>query len=60
MQETLIHEMAHAATDGTHEEKWKAEMARLRRQGAPTADVDDGDDDDLAVAGHGEGANETP
>jgi hypothetical protein len=35
MQETLIHEMAHAATSGEHDERWRAEMVRLKTAGAP-------------------------
>jgi hypothetical protein len=31
----LLHEMAHAATKGHHGKSWKAEMIRLRREGAP-------------------------
>jgi hypothetical protein len=38
MQETLIHEMAHAATSGDHDERWRAEMARLKTAGAPVPD----------------------
>jgi hypothetical protein len=40
MAETLIHEMAHAATDGNHDANWQAEMTRLKRHGAPVSDVD--------------------
>lgn len=36
----LLHEMAHAATDGGHDEHWQAEMARLKRLGAPVDDLD--------------------
>jgi hypothetical protein len=36
MLQTLIHEMAHAATDGGHGDKWKGEMLRLKLLGAPT------------------------
>jgi hypothetical protein len=32
---TLLHEMAHAATNDHHAYKWKEEMARLHRLGAP-------------------------
>lgn len=35
MQEMLIHEMAHAATSGEHDEVWLNEMIRLHRAGAP-------------------------
>jgi hypothetical protein len=35
MEGTLIHEMAHAATNGDHGEDWLAEMARLMAAGAP-------------------------
>jgi hypothetical protein len=35
MQGILIHEMAHAATSGEHDEQWQAEMARLKTAGAP-------------------------
>jgi len=35
MVATLLHEMAHAATNGYHEIKWMSEMARLRDLGAP-------------------------
>jgi hypothetical protein len=35
MQGTLIHEMAHAATSGEHDERWLAEMLRLKTEGAP-------------------------
>ena len=38
MQETLVHEMAHAATSGKHDERWQAEMARLKTAGAPLPD----------------------
>ena len=37
---TLIHEMAHAATRGQHNTWWLAEMRRLQALGAP---VDLGD-----------------
>jgi hypothetical protein len=36
MPESLIHEMAHAATDGDHGDNWKDEMSRLKLLGAPT------------------------
>ena len=35
MRETLIHEMAHAATSGDHDEVWLNEMIRLNHAGAP-------------------------
>jgi hypothetical protein len=38
MDETLIHEMAHAATNGDHGEEWLKEMARLKAEGAPVPD----------------------
>jgi hypothetical protein len=38
MQDTLVHEMAHAATSGEHDERWRTEMARLKTVGAPVAD----------------------
>ena len=38
MEETLIHEMAHAATNGEHDQEWLYEMARLRAAGAPVPD----------------------
>jgi hypothetical protein len=40
MQESLIHEMAHAATDGGHGDNWKAEMLRLKQLGAPVNELD--------------------
>ena len=40
MEGHLIHEMAHAATDGGHGKNWKAEMARLKELGAPITDRD--------------------
>jgi hypothetical protein len=40
MAEYLIHEMAHAATDGEHGANWQAEMARLKGLGAPVSDDD--------------------
>ena len=38
MEETLIHEMAHAATNGDHGEEWLTEMRRLKDAGAPVPD----------------------
>jgi hypothetical protein len=38
MQGTLLHEMAHAATSGKHDQRWRAEMARLKTVGAPVPD----------------------
>ena len=38
MEETLIHEMAHAATTGEHGQEWLYEMARLKAAGAPVPD----------------------
>jgi hypothetical protein len=38
MQGTLVREMAHAATSGEHDERWRAEMVRLKTAGAPVAD----------------------
>jgi hypothetical protein len=35
MLQTLVHEMAHAATNDRHGPKWQAEMERLRALGAP-------------------------
>jgi hypothetical protein len=40
MAESLIHEMAHAATDGEHDADWQAEMTRLKGLGAPVSDAD--------------------
>ena len=37
---TLLHEMAHAATNGNHGMRWKKEMMRLRQAGAPLAEPD--------------------
>ena len=37
---TLLHEMAHAATNGGHGMPWKKEMIRLRSAGAPLANSD--------------------
>jgi len=38
MEWTLIHEMAHAATNSGHDQKWLHEMARLKAAGAPVPD----------------------
>jgi hypothetical protein len=38
MQDTLIHEMAHAATSGEHDQRWRTEMVRVKTAGAPVAD----------------------
>ena len=38
MQDTLLEEMAHAATSGEHDERWRAEMVRLKTAGAPVPD----------------------
>jgi hypothetical protein len=38
MPGTLLHEMAHAATDGGHGDAWENEMARLKLLGAPVDD----------------------
>jgi len=35
VRETLLHEMAHAATPGVHSKAWYREMKRLHRLGAP-------------------------
>ncbi len=35
MRATLIHEMAHAATSGEHDERWLNEIVRLHDAGAP-------------------------
>ena len=40
MAEFLIHEMAHAATDGAHDANWQTEMLRLKAMGAPVRDDD--------------------
>lgn len=40
MPAVLVHEMAHAATNGDHGENWRAEMARLKSLGAPVDDAD--------------------
>jgi hypothetical protein len=45
MSQSLIHEMAHAATDGDHGDAWRAEMVRLKELGAPV------DQSDLEVEG---------
>ncbi len=37
---TLLHEMAHAATNGGHGVPWKREMIRLLSAGAPLANTD--------------------
>jgi len=37
---TLVHEMAHAATSGEHDEEWLNEMKRLKDAGAPVDDTD--------------------
>jgi hypothetical protein len=36
LKKVLLHEMAHAATRGTHGKQWLAEMFRLAEMGAPT------------------------
>jgi hypothetical protein len=36
LKETLLHEMAHAASNGCHGKQWLAEMLRLAEMGAPT------------------------
>ena len=38
MQGMLIHEMAHAATNGEHDQEWLHEMVRLKAAGAPVPD----------------------
>ena len=40
MIETLVHEMAHAATSGDHDERWYKEMRRLQKAGAPVPDYE--------------------
>jgi hypothetical protein len=40
MEGTLVHEMAHAATTGEHDEEWLKEMVRLKTAGAPVSDWD--------------------
>jgi hypothetical protein len=47
MEAFLIHEMAHAATDGEHGSAWQAEMARLMLLGAPMSP------DEFYVPAHG-------
>ena len=37
---TLLHEMSHAAAPSGHGKLWKAEMRRLKRQGAPILETD--------------------
>jgi len=37
---TLLHEMSHAAAPSDHGKLWKAEMRRLKRQGAPILEMD--------------------
>lgn len=37
---TLLHEMAHAATNDGHGDNWKNEMIRLREAGAPVASAE--------------------
>ena len=36
--EQLLHEMAHAATNGDHGDEWNNEMRRLKQAGAPVLD----------------------
>jgi hypothetical protein len=38
MAATLLHEMAHAAIGGDHDEYWIGEMSRLKLLGAPIED----------------------
>jgi hypothetical protein len=38
MRGFLLHEMAHADTSGEHDQRWEAEMVRLKRAGAPIPD----------------------
>ena len=40
LRATLIHEMAHAATNLDHGRTWRKEMVRLKREGAPTSPLD--------------------
>jgi hypothetical protein len=40
MEGTLVHEMAHAATTGEHDEEWVKEMVGLKAAGAPVSDWD--------------------
>src|ERR1700680_4722535 len=42
LRETLLHEMAHANSNGQHGKSWLAEMYRLARAGAPTKKDADG------------------
>ena len=53
MQAMLIHEMAHAATSGEHDERWRAEMVRLKTAGAPVPDyeLEPGADEMLSAGG---------
>jgi hypothetical protein len=37
---TLVHEMAHAASNRDHDEKWRMEMMRVKALGAPTDALD--------------------
>ncbi len=37
---TLVHEMAHAASNVWHGKRWRLEMQRLKRAGAPTESLD--------------------
>ncbi len=37
---TLLHEMSHASAPSGHGKLWKAEMRRLKRQGAPILETD--------------------
>jgi hypothetical protein len=38
MEHAIIHEIAHAATNGDHGEEWLNEMVRLKNAGAPIPD----------------------
>lgn len=40
IEETLVHEMAHAATDLDHGPEWRKEMERVKAAGAPTSALD--------------------
>lgn len=40
MTAMLVHEMAHAATSGEHDEKWLKEMKHLKEAGAPVHAAD--------------------
>jgi hypothetical protein len=40
MTAALVHEMAHAATSGEHDEEWLNEIKRLKDAGAPGDDTD--------------------